>query len=51
MIDSFYEKKIKTLINMINNSKMIALKNILNENENEKMFIICMLSINALIIY
>ena len=49
--DSFYERKIETLINTINNSKMIALKNILNKNENEKIFIICMSSINALIIY
>ena len=51
MTDSFYKKKIKTLTNTVNNSKMIALKNILNKNEDEKMYIICMSSVNALLIY
>ena len=50
-IDSFYEREIETLINTINNSKMIVLKSILNKNEDEKMYIICMSSVNVLLIY
>ena len=39
MINFFYEKKFKTLINTINTLKIIELKNILNRNRNEKIFI------------